>query len=569
MAESGVPLSPQQVESPAGAAAFNGANTTTAAPVAVAPPSKPRTGATTEHKDGAREIVETVVFVVVLVLLLKSFVAEAFVIPTGSMAETLLGYQKVVDCPKCRYTFPVNCSKEVDPQDGPLIKTLSATCPNCRHDIHFASESDPPASSGDRVLVAKFLYDLLQRLPDRHDVVVFKYPQAPQKGTIPTNYIKRLVGLPGETIAIHYGDLYCRTGLTYEGRRQPEREQDRWDRAYTYENDPEAMKLYADADGGFRIIRKEPGVMLSMRRIVYDNDFQNPDRPRRWEPHGNGWTAGDSSQPGRLTGDPAGRSDIAWLRYRHVLDQGGKRELITDFMGYNTYQGTTAQNWVGDLMLECEVTPDQDTGELILELSRGVDRFQLRFDLASGTCALERLHNGAPEKLASKQVALKKGTKHLIRFANFDERLTLWVNNSMPFDDGVIYSSGEKRSPTENDLEPASIGIRGGKFMVARLKLWRDTYYTVDNSRSDGGHHVSWSDPDTWNPLASLPVKTLYVQPGHFLCMGDNSPESSDGRSWGLVPQRLMLGRALAVYYPFYFPYWPLNSRANRIGAIK
>src|SRR5262249_38961186 len=49
-----------------------------------------------EPRDSLREIAETVVFVVVLVLMLKTFVAEAFVIPTGSMAETLYGYQKIV-----------------------------------------------------------------------------------------------------------------------------------------------------------------------------------------------------------------------------------------------------------------------------------------------------------------------------------------------------------------------------------------------------------------------------------------------------------------------------------------
>ena len=74
---------------------------------------------------------------------------------------------------------------------------------------------------------------------------------------------------------------------------------------------------------------------------------------------------------------------------------------------------------------------------------------------------------------------------------------------------------------------------------------------------SDADEPNDWSDPRTWDSLRSLPMKTIYVQPGHFLCMGDNSPESSDGRSWGLVPERLMLGRALLVYYPF--------SRAGRI----
>ena len=57
----------------------------TAAPAqpAVKPKKKDETPAV---KDAFREVVETVVFVIVLVLLLKTFVAEAFVIPTGSMA---------------------------------------------------------------------------------------------------------------------------------------------------------------------------------------------------------------------------------------------------------------------------------------------------------------------------------------------------------------------------------------------------------------------------------------------------------------------------------------------------
>ncbi len=57
--------------------------------------------------DTKREIAETVVFVVILVLLLKLFVAEAFVIPTGSMATTLWGNQYDCTCRECGYKFPV------------------------------------------------------------------------------------------------------------------------------------------------------------------------------------------------------------------------------------------------------------------------------------------------------------------------------------------------------------------------------------------------------------------------------------------------------------------------------
>src|SRR5207244_109013 len=136
-----------------------------------------------ENKDSLREVVETVVFVVVLVLMLKTFVAEAFVIPTGSMAETLYGYQRMVVCDQCDYKFPVNCSSEVDPQRGNARQEVTGCfCPNCQNPIRWDPASAPAWSSGDRVLVAKFLYDRdLLWSPKRHQILVFKYPSEPQQ----------------------------------------------------------------------------------------------------------------------------------------------------------------------------------------------------------------------------------------------------------------------------------------------------------------------------------------------------------------------------------------------------
>ena len=89
-------------------------------------PAKPQA----EVKDGAREVVETVVFVVVLVLLLKTFLAEAFVIPTGSMATTLLGYHKERLCDKCGYRIRVNASEEAENRGAAATFCI---CPNCRY----------------------------------------------------------------------------------------------------------------------------------------------------------------------------------------------------------------------------------------------------------------------------------------------------------------------------------------------------------------------------------------------------------------------------------------------------
>ncbi len=525
-----------------------------------------------ENKDGVRELVECVVFVVVLVLLLKSFVAEAFVIPTGSMAETLLGYQKNVTCPECLYEFPVNCSQEVDPQQSEHVPVTGCVCPNCRKHIVFKELGiDPPWYTGDRVLVSKFLYDLdLMGMdhPNRYDVVVFKYPQAPQRDYVAMNYIKRLIGLPGETIAIYYGKLYHRDDVKYDDDQS--HPLDMWRGDYTHRDEAAELFMKEEAleprDRKFKILRKGPSKIMSERRLVYDNDHQATDLiskiPSRWQSAvASSWKSEDLRKPTRFETTGGGEA-LSWLRYQHLVPRedrsGARAELITDFMGYNTAEprhSRVAENWVGDLMLECEVQINAPQGQLVFELSRGPDRFHATWDLTTGKCTLSRLSDGREDDLGTQDTLLKRAGKYRIRFANVDERLMLWVDSSQPFGAGVVYDPPRQRGPTKNDLEPASIGVKGTvSLAVSSLKLWRDTYYTVNlgNNMPDAGQTVDLSLPDRWEPLMGLRPLTMYVQPGHYLCFGDNSPESSDGRSWGLVPERLLLGRAMLVYWPYW-----------------
>src|SRR5262245_23885995 len=143
------------------------------------------------HGDPTREVFETIVFVVVLVLMLKLFVAEAFVIPTGSMASTLWGDQIKAECPECGYSFPVSAAVQGGVRNFPM----SVACQNCGNEFRPANAQD--WNSGDRVLVAKYEYHI--RNPKRFDVPVFKYPREPYNAMEKTamNYIKRLIGLPG------------------------------------------------------------------------------------------------------------------------------------------------------------------------------------------------------------------------------------------------------------------------------------------------------------------------------------------------------------------------------------
>ena len=65
-------------------------------------------------REGYRETVEAIVVAFILALLVRGFEAEAFVIPTGSMAPTLMGRHKEITCPQCGYVYAVNASEEVE-----------------------------------------------------------------------------------------------------------------------------------------------------------------------------------------------------------------------------------------------------------------------------------------------------------------------------------------------------------------------------------------------------------------------------------------------------------------------
>src|SRR6478735_5817900 len=122
--------------------------------------------AKTRTKGGLFELVKTVVYALLLAAVIRTLFFQPFWIPSGSMKPTLLiGDFLFVN--KMAYGYSrYSCPFSLCPIEGRI----------------------------------------LGREPERGDVVVFKHP------TNGTDYIKRLIGLPGDTIQMIDGRLYVNGG---------------------------------------------------------------------------------------------------------------------------------------------------------------------------------------------------------------------------------------------------------------------------------------------------------------------------------------------------------------------
>lgn len=555
------------------------------------------------RKETNRDFIEQIVVAFILAFLVRGFEAEAFVIPTGSMATTLMGRHKEVVCPQCGQVYQVNASSEPGmPMQGPP-PIESGVCGNCRfRNEHLA---DAPSFKGDRILVNKFLYAIPALPggggPNRWDVVVFHYPEEPE-----TNYIKRCVGLPNEELRVSFGDLWTRP---------------------------------LGAEAPFRIQRKPLRHQQSMQIPVWDDAH----RPRAFAKlkEWRRWSSPDWTEPTDGIYEAAAGPPGAWrtLRYRHLVpdpkqwdavlsgrDAGKPRAtLITDFYAYNTAEvapagrrfdrgGWYTPHWVGDLTVSCNLrieppeTGGAPTGKVRLELIEGGIANRCEIDVATGQAVL---YHGEQMLGSPAPTSMTVGAEHSIRFANVDDRLTLWVDGRIPFGDGLEYNDANEVNPlpTDKDLEPVAIATDGPGLRVSGLVLSRDIYYTLVPGGSDYGDGYPWegtgfsnydsndpdrrvvelfdrlADPSQLAELKSIQPKDYIIRPGHYMMMGDNSPCSKDSRGWSQadqlrsfdpdwgwdpnlresweVPEALLIGKAFYIYWPHGKPIAP-NIRITR-----
>ncbi len=542
---------------------------------------------------GVRETIESLIIAILLAFMFKTYEAEAFVIPTGSMAPSLQGEHMDLDCAQCGYRHLTGASQQrasQDRQGGGLIdRTL---CPICQYRTRMQSdEPDHYSNSGDRILVNKFIYDFHE--PERFDVIVFKYPNNAKQ-----NYIKRLIGLPGDDLLIEGGDIYL---LHPDG-------EGRWNREIARKPSKKVKQVLIDVDDtdfiGSKL--KEAGW---------------PSRWAQWD-GGNAWQ--HDSSVDTFTLEPSGNE--SWLRYRHLyprqwsaindgrlpaafdksradFDGYPAGELVSDTMSYNNgkYRKSNSEplgygmHWVGDLGVEVWSEIESSTGDFLLDLVEGGSHFTCRFDVATGAATLECNdtnvefvdESGAAVANPTAKTSLGSGSNHVL-MVNADDQIHLWVNGSLASFNAPTYKRRFGKAPIPKyspedpgDAEPAGVGGREIAMKVTRLKVVRDIYYSSVSKDEGGGNsnesgvdpnlvHSIMSDPASWDSKKAMdyfakrrnlfkPMFSLEHGEGdnrakdQFFPMGDNSTQSLDARVWPgdyFVERDMLIGRAIYVYWP-------------------
>lgn len=481
---------------------------------------------TKKRKSKLRENIESIAFAIAIAFAIRYFVMEAFKIPTGSMAPTLLGEHKDVKCPNCGWAYYAdrqsesatcpNCQFEMSASlycnncnnriryNWPAWLWRKGTCPKCEITIPWVDLSNRVIHGGNRILVNKLWFKF--KNPTRWDVTVFVYPlydlkckncstqlpdtewrdglHCPRCGSTrfskkKKNYIKRLVGLPGEKLQIVNGDIYINDKI----QRKPDSVQD---------------TLWLPVYNSHYPIKEDTAAPL-------------------WVADSNAWTIHkDSLTLNNLAHNSPDGSFVTF----------GRR--ISDQNGYNNRSGS---NEMGDIKISFDVTPlkGSQSLEVVLEKNNDVFTAVISTNDANTKSYLKKGENVVMEE----DIHIQTEQKHNIAFSNVDGIVSLSIDNKKVF----VFDNDDGRVTEIRPFDTSRIRFGGTHVNTTfeDIQIFHDIYYT---NLSAG----------TWGT-----TQPIQLGEKDYFMMGDNSRNSNDSRVWKFVPEKNIVGKA-------FFVFWPLNN---------
>ena len=304
---------------------------------------------------------------------------------------------------------------------------------------HIPTKSMEPTlhgdpADGDKILVNKLYYHLFS--PERWEVAVFV-----REGDT-RSLIKRIAGLPNETLDIRNGDLYIDDEIV----RKP------WDI-----QEELLIPVFKDNRDLLGDLQGDPREGLDAFDTVGD------------------WT----EDRGRYLAAP-GEDGQARLEF--------SREISDEYPGgFQRSDGVQ----VGDLVLSFTVVPTDGCTAVGAELREDEDTFEFRLPVGSSGTAL--LLRNKEEVARADGVFLTAGVKTRVRFKNLDDRVALTVN-------GAEVLAFDVPNPSHGDSQPVPaviLGVVDGGAAFKKIEIHRDIHYRSEGSlptQIPAGHYFMLGD---------------------------------------------------------------------------
>jgi signal peptidase I len=528
---------------------------------------------------GIKETITSLTIALMLAFLFRGFVIEGFVIPTGSMAPTLRGKHIQFTSANNGYRWAVG------PWNTQNFSGVEVNDPMSGERI---SSSEMKLSSGDRVFVLKYLPIL--HSPERWDVVVFKNPGSNE------NFIKRMIGKPGEQVALVDGDVFVRPFVQGETARAG------WD-AWT--------------DESWTIARKPERVQRTMFLPVYNSRYAPIDPKPSFRAPMRGSTSGWEGLQTSTYTYQGGDTTLEWdSTVRPITDRYPYNQLSKRFDLFAPSTLPLGSNQprpfpVSDIAMSVNISPD-DAGVVLTPTieARGMV-FRAVVDTAAATASVQ-MKSDQDEATAwvtmdsGETGAIAAGTFTKVEFWHVDQALYVYIDGALVCggaEKGAYTLTPSQRAEAATAMSyeqlknDASVGngvtrqgvfsrpeiyvpprvrwgFSGGGFTLTNVSIERDISYQVALPELASAKPTRGAHPNFFPTLTG----------DQFFMCGDNSPRSEDGRLWsedqivpwvrehidptpGVVNRDLVVGKAFVVYFPSLLREGPIP--APDIGRVR
>jgi signal peptidase I len=346
----------------------------------------------------------------------------------------------------------------------------------------------------DHVLVDKLHYVLAE--PRRWELAVVKAPLQQRDA-----FVKRVIGMPGERIAIGGGNVHVVLGDGSDAHFVPLRRPAALQAVHWKDVHPARALVRGEPIGLGHTLRGEPETAWRERDGNAVATLA-PERTARLL-----WVDADGGLVDRVW-DGCPLDAARALRAVHAL-RSDRAEIVVDARVAATLAATTAPARVALGIDVCR--PSQAKLRFAWEWQRGEVRLVVRRDGAVVAA-------GAPVVLAW------PSTPFTLAFAHLDDELILWCDDRelARFDTTAFACRDDCELPDTCGMGPAmpraeqhaDVVLEGegaGELVVCDMRIWRDQQWTR-------------------GPLPANAV--LAVPAGHYLLLGDNPMQSEDGRGW-------------------------------------